>query len=231
MQRLSSDLTPEQWIRSKIHLYYFFGFTILCLTATIIFAIASWTSTYPARIVSDTSNPKMIKPIVGVDDNPKLNDINQESSRIKHDKMISPNNHQQGQKINDGTPIDSTSSTSLLPSVADNDIDLLRDFLRPILFEINKSDLSPAEADKLKGYAKAIISRNVMIEIRGHVAHGTSAMFNENLSETRARVVRDYLMQCGVPGEKMKWVGVGGYEPTGLGASYDNRVDFKVFLK
>ncbi len=41
--RLKSGLTPEQWIKSRIHLYYFLGFAILCLVAVIIFVVAMTT--------------------------------------------------------------------------------------------------------------------------------------------------------------------------------------------
>jgi hypothetical protein len=38
--RLRGGLTPDQWIKSRIHLYYFLGFALLCVVAVIIFAIA-----------------------------------------------------------------------------------------------------------------------------------------------------------------------------------------------
>jgi len=38
---VGEGLTPEQWLRSRIHSYYFWGFAILCSVAVIIFSIAS----------------------------------------------------------------------------------------------------------------------------------------------------------------------------------------------
>ncbi|MAF66866.1 MAG: hypothetical protein CMJ84_14575 [Planctomycetes bacterium] len=44
---IKSGLTPEQWIRSRVHLYYFLGFAILSLVVVLIFTIAATTGATP----------------------------------------------------------------------------------------------------------------------------------------------------------------------------------------
>jgi hypothetical protein len=37
---IKEDMTPEQWLRARVHSYLFFGFSILCLAAVVIFVVA-----------------------------------------------------------------------------------------------------------------------------------------------------------------------------------------------
>lgn len=41
--RMKAGLTANEWIRSRIHLYYFLGFVLLCAVVVIVFAIAATT--------------------------------------------------------------------------------------------------------------------------------------------------------------------------------------------
>jgi hypothetical protein len=41
--KLKSGLSPEQWIKSRIHLYVFLGFAIICLMVVILFVISATT--------------------------------------------------------------------------------------------------------------------------------------------------------------------------------------------
>jgi predicted lysophospholipase L1 biosynthesis ABC-type transport system permease subunit len=47
--QLASGLSPEQWLRSKVHLYYFLGFAVLFLSFVILFVVAA-TSQLPGTI-------------------------------------------------------------------------------------------------------------------------------------------------------------------------------------
>src|SRR5882762_9838594 len=38
---LKEGLGPDQWIRSRIHLYYFLGFVVFCAVLVIVFAISA----------------------------------------------------------------------------------------------------------------------------------------------------------------------------------------------
>jgi hypothetical protein len=49
---VAAGLTPEQWLRSRIHSYYFWGFAILCLVVVIIFTVAATTE----KVESGTAN-------------------------------------------------------------------------------------------------------------------------------------------------------------------------------
>ncbi|HSS50756.1 MAG TPA: hypothetical protein VLX28_17590 [Thermoanaerobaculia bacterium] len=51
--KIKSGLTPEQWIRSRRHLYLFWGFLYLCLVLLFLFAIAVTTSPSPGTVATD----------------------------------------------------------------------------------------------------------------------------------------------------------------------------------
>jgi hypothetical protein len=53
--RLKSGLSPEQWIRSRIHLYYFLGFAILALVGTALFTVSAVTAEDPGTVGSDVT--------------------------------------------------------------------------------------------------------------------------------------------------------------------------------
>lgn len=53
--RLKSGLSPEQWIRSRIHLYYFMGFAILALVGTALFTVSAVTAEDPGTVGSDVT--------------------------------------------------------------------------------------------------------------------------------------------------------------------------------
>jgi hypothetical protein len=39
--QLASGLSPEQWLRSRVHLYYFLGFAVVILSFVILFVVAA----------------------------------------------------------------------------------------------------------------------------------------------------------------------------------------------
>jgi outer membrane protein OmpA-like peptidoglycan-associated protein len=58
-----------------------------------------------------------------------------------------------------------------------------------------------------------------LVEVQGHTDDGGVAAFNMTLSQERAEAVRDWLIQAGVPKEKLVAKGYGFEKPLG-----DNRV-------
>ena len=54
---LKEGLSAEQWIRSRIHLYYFLAFIVLCSVVVILFAISSFQSAYGKAQVPPAEDP------------------------------------------------------------------------------------------------------------------------------------------------------------------------------
>jgi hypothetical protein len=75
---LTKGLSPEQWIRSRINLYYFLGFLVFCGVFVILFAISSYAALYREkfsdRVVSDAieseavvSDQRLIRAVEEID--------------------------------------------------------------------------------------------------------------------------------------------------------------------
>ena len=71
------------------------------------------------------------------------------------------------------------------------------------------------------------------IEISGHTDNTGSAPINTKLSEARAKVVVDYLVQKGIDRSRMNFKGYGSLQPvaentTVAGRAKNRRVEFKI---
>jgi outer membrane protein OmpA-like peptidoglycan-associated protein len=84
-----------------------------------------------------------------------------------------------------------------------------------VLFNFGKADLNIAQAgpymDKIAALIKNKSSKPVAVE--GHTDNVGSLEANQNLSEARARVVRDALLARGVPAERLKAEGFAYLRP------------------
>jgi outer membrane protein OmpA-like peptidoglycan-associated protein len=74
------------------------------------------------------------------------------------------------------------------------------------------------------------------IEVQGHADNIGDAQFNQLLSEARARAVRDWLVQRGIPAEKLSAKGYGSRVPTAPndsenGRAENRRVEFKIIKR
>ena len=61
--QVRSGLTADQWLRSRVHLYYFLGFCVGCVAAVVVFAIAVTTPATRA----DASGPQTSTPATRAD--------------------------------------------------------------------------------------------------------------------------------------------------------------------
>lgn len=104
-----------------------------------------------------------------------------------------------------------------------------------VLFDFDKSELldnSRMELDKLVNFL--IQNKTLMLEIYGHTdAVGHSAR-NSELSNERAKSVRDYLVKSGISELRIKWFGFGSSKPVASndseeGREKNRRVEFKLF--
>ena len=103
---------------------------------------------------------------------------------------------------------------------------VLRDtlLLEGVHFAFNKSSLTPTATPILDRVAETMLAHpEVYFEIAGHTDSVGTFAYNFLLSARRARAVRDYLIQQGVPGYRMTAVGYGEGLPIAPNATVAGR--------
>jgi len=106
--------------------------------------------------------------------------------------------------------------------------------LRGVNFEFNKATLTPNSKTILEEAYKALVANpDVRVEISGHTDNVGSDGYNQELSLRRAQSVKNWLVQRGVAGNRMKTVGKGENEPvasndTAEGRAENRRIEFYV---
>jgi OOP family OmpA-OmpF porin len=109
--------------------------------------------------------------------------------------------------------------------------------LENIFFEFNKTTLLPASFPELDKVASFVLSNNIqLIEIGGHTDSDGTEVYNQKLSEGRAKAVVDYLKTKGILAASMQSVGYGELKPidTNLseeGRAVNRRVEFTLLKK
>jgi outer membrane protein OmpA-like peptidoglycan-associated protein len=95
-----------------------------------------------------------------------------------------------------------------------------------VLFQSAKSTLLPSAQVKLDQVAKALLAipaRNLIVE--GHTDSQGSESYNQGLSQRRADVVHDYLVQRGYPADHVQSLGRGEANPIADNASPEGRAN------
>lgn len=103
---------------------------------------------------------------------------------------------------------------------------VLRDtlLLEGVHFDFDKSDLTPTASAILARVAESMLAHpEVYFEIAGHTDSVGTFAYNYLLSARRARVVREHLIQLGVPGYRMTAVGYGEGLPIAPNATVEGR--------
>jgi len=105
--------------------------------------------------------------------------------------------------------------------------------LNNLFFETAKYDIQPESFPELKRLAQLVISEQLSIEIHGHTDSVGSDMANQQLSENRARAVRDYLISQGCAGDRIIAKGFGKTRPragndTEEGRAMNRRVEMRI---
>lgn len=78
------------------------------------------------------------------------------------------------------------------------------------LFGFDKDQLRPEGITTLNGIAADLANANVQsVRVEGHTDFMGTEKYNQALSERRANVVKNYLVNQGVPAEKIEAVGLG----------------------
>lgn len=105
--------------------------------------------------------------------------------------------------------------------------------LNNVFFDFDKTELKPesfVELDKLVSYLQ---QNTIRIEVGGHTDNQGSDEYNDRLSENRAKAVYDYLVQKGIPANRLQYKGYGMRVPvadnaTEEGRSANRRTEFKI---
>ena len=106
--------------------------------------------------------------------------------------------------------------------------------LKNIFFETAKFNLKPnskIELNKLIEFLKT--NDGIQIEISGHTDNIGNDAANKTLSLNRAKSVYDFLVESGIPTNRLKWVGYGEEKPiadnsTDEGRAQNRRTEFEV---
>lgn len=102
-----------------------------------------------------------------------------------------------------------------------------------IVFNSGSAEISNRYYNRLNAFAKFLIENNRGGEIAGYTDNTGDANANQQLSEKRANAVRNYLVQQGVPAERLTAVGYGEQDPiadnsTAEGRNKNRRIEFNV---
>ena len=103
-----------------------------------------------------------------------------------------------------------------------------------VFFEVNKADLQPSSAPELNRAVELMKAMPSMeVEIAGYTDATGSAEYNKALAGRRANAVRDFLVQHGIPQNRVEARGYGEDSPiatndTEEGRSENRRVEFVV---
>jgi len=106
--------------------------------------------------------------------------------------------------------------------------------LNNIFFETDKYALLPQSKSDLDQLVHFLdLNKQVLVEIGGHTDNTGTEAYNQQLSESRARSVYDYLVQAGIPVQRLRFRGYGQTHPvatndTPEGRQLNRRTDFKI---
>jgi outer membrane protein OmpA-like peptidoglycan-associated protein len=111
---------------------------------------------------------------------------------------------------------------------------LLQKAMQGIEFETGKAKIKKKSYALLDKIAAIFIENtNYIIEVQGHTDNTGKAEVNQKISDQRAKAVMKYLVDKGVPAERMSAVGYGQDQPiadnkTAAGRQKNRRVEFKI---
>jgi flagellar motor protein MotB len=109
--------------------------------------------------------------------------------------------------------------------------------LENIFFDFNKATIRPESESELERLTKLLNDvPTLKIEISGHTDNVGSALYNQKLSEERAKAVVDYLIAKGIDPSRLTYAGYGFEQPvatndTEEGRQENRRTEFKVLSK
>jgi OOP family OmpA-OmpF porin len=106
--------------------------------------------------------------------------------------------------------------------------------VKGIFFDQGKATVRKQSAPTLDGAVKVLKEfPSVSLEISGHTSSEGDKAFNQKLSQERAEAVKQWLVDKGIPAERIQTRGAGSDEPiadnkTAAGRAKNRRIEFKV---
>jgi len=114
----------------------------------------------------------------------------------------------------------------------------VRENLRTVYFEFNSYSLSETSIDQLRTAANFLMRHSTMrVLVEGHCDERGSSEYNMGLGENRARAVKNYLVNYGIPSVQIETTSWGKERPAMSGCvdeschSQNRRAEFKVLAK
>jgi OOP family OmpA-OmpF porin len=97
--------------------------------------------------------------------------------------------------------------------------------LRGVNFDFDSARLRP-DAIATLDEAVSILRRydTIRVEVAGHTCSIGDEAYNQRLSERRAKVVFDYLVEKGIAANRLNWVGYGESRPIASNDTREGRV-------
>jgi peptidoglycan-associated lipoprotein len=112
------------------------------------------------------------------------------------------------------------------PAVVEKSEDIINRDVKDVYFDYNKNDIRSDGQAVLQGNAdvlKKVFSNdaNIMVRIEGNCDERGSAEYNLALGDRRAQAAKDYLVQLGIPADKLKTISYGKEKPVCTDATED----------
>ncbi|WP_223789214.1 OmpA family protein [Marinicella meishanensis] len=96
--------------------------------------------------------------------------------------------------------------------------------LQGVHFDVDKATLRPESIAILDAAVKTMGEHGtIVVEVAGHTDSTASEAYNQKLSERRAKVVYNYLVDKGVAAERMTWKGYGELSPIATNDTEEGR--------
>jgi len=106
--------------------------------------------------------------------------------------------------------------------------------LQGVHFDYDKATLKPESIRILDAAVNTLKNHpQIKVEVAGHTDSRGSESYNQKLSERRAKVVYDYLVDHGIDADRLSWRGYGESQPiadnsTEAGRAQNRRTELKV---
>ena len=102
--------------------------------------------------------------------------------------------------------------------------------IKNIFFDFDKYDLKPESMGEIRHLAKFLAANpDLTVQIAGHTDNVGSDQHNQQLSENRAKAVKDALVALGIPATKIVAKGYGSTRPISNVDAENRRVEFSIF--
>ncbi len=92
-----------------------------------------------------------------------------------------------------------------------------------INFDTGSDYIKPKFLKSIKDYANYLLLNNYKVQIQGHTDSMSDEHYNQELSERRAKRVKEKLIEFGVPAERLSYIGYGEKKPIASNLTSEGR--------